>query len=60
MADSIKNHLGRFFNEWLSLYDHAVNVTQVKLEQNLEKDRNLFNMLKVKSQITPDIDIFTL
>lgn len=32
MADSIKNHLGRFFNEWLHLHDHAVNVTQVKLE----------------------------
>ena len=49
MADSIKNHLGRFFNEWIHLLDHAANVTQAKIEQNLEKDVKLYNMLKLKS-----------
>lgn len=60
MADSIKNHLCRFFNEWINLHDHVVNVTQPSLNQLIEYDRNILMMLKLKSQVQPDIDVFTL
>ena len=51
MADSIKNHLCRFFNEWLNLHDYVVNVTQRKLDAIIEKDRNMLMMLRLKSQV---------
>jgi len=60
MGDSIKNHLGRLFNEWLRLHDYATNVTQVSIDETLEKQRNLFKNLKKNSEIQPDIDIFVL
>lgn len=60
MGDSIKNHLGRLFNEWLRLQDYANNIIQAKLNVILDKQRAFFNALVKGSKIQPDIDIFTL
>jgi len=59
-ADSIKNHLGNLFNEWLHLQSHALNVSKARILQNLQKHDNFFKYLKMYSSIKPDIEATTL
>ena len=59
-ADSIKNHLATQFNSWRQLMDHSQNVTRALIDRNITKQRDMILYLKRTSDVTPDIDAFTL
>lgn len=57
-CDSITNHLGRFFNEWIQLYDYLVNDLLKQLDASIDKYRSLLDYLHMFSEVRPDISPF--
>ena len=51
LCDSVKNHLGKLFHEWLRLHEFASNITKYQIDNILEKQKNLFKNLRTNSEI---------